>query len=234
MTILTTTTAANRRRPASCTSSTGSARNRPTDRHNEWADIARWRKAERERLIAARLAIPADTRAVNGRRRSPRDSTRSIGDVCGPHGQPLLAVSRRARPAAVDGLCHRARRHDRPAGRHRKGAAAGLPRLQARRPPGKGRLEHPDPRRGRAGHPRYRDRAAGRRRSAKLPAGLWRRLLRPHAGLAAAKAAGHRRRLRDAAHRDHPSATARHPDGPDRDVSELKPAPASSPSPCGR
>ena len=31
---------------------------------NAWPDIARWRKVERERLIAARLAIPADTRAV--------------------------------------------------------------------------------------------------------------------------------------------------------------------------
>jgi 5-formyltetrahydrofolate cyclo-ligase len=29
-----------------------------------WPDIARWRKAERERLIAARLAIPADDRAA--------------------------------------------------------------------------------------------------------------------------------------------------------------------------
>lgn len=28
----------------------------------EWPDIARWRKAERERLIAARLALPADLR----------------------------------------------------------------------------------------------------------------------------------------------------------------------------
>ncbi len=30
---------------------------------SSWPDIARWRKAERERLIAARLAIPADERA---------------------------------------------------------------------------------------------------------------------------------------------------------------------------
>lgn len=30
---------------------------------SSWPDIARWRKAERERLIAARLAIPADDRA---------------------------------------------------------------------------------------------------------------------------------------------------------------------------
>lgn len=30
------------------------------------ADIRRWRKAERERLIAARLAVPADTRAAHG------------------------------------------------------------------------------------------------------------------------------------------------------------------------
>ncbi len=29
----------------------------------EWRDVARWRKAEREKLIAARLAIPAETRA---------------------------------------------------------------------------------------------------------------------------------------------------------------------------
>ncbi len=37
--------------------------------------------------------------------------------------QPLLAVSRRARPSAVDGVAGRARRHARPAGRDRKGAA---------------------------------------------------------------------------------------------------------------
>ncbi len=30
----------------------------------EWAAVRTWRKAERERLIAARLAIPADTRAA--------------------------------------------------------------------------------------------------------------------------------------------------------------------------
>ena len=29
-----------------------------------WADVARWRKVERTRLIEARLAIPADTRAA--------------------------------------------------------------------------------------------------------------------------------------------------------------------------
>ena len=28
-----------------------------------WRDVARWRKAERERLIAARLAVSADERA---------------------------------------------------------------------------------------------------------------------------------------------------------------------------
>jgi len=30
----------------------------------QWRDVQRWRKAERERLIAARLAIPADERAM--------------------------------------------------------------------------------------------------------------------------------------------------------------------------
>ena len=34
------------------------------DELTAWPDIARWRKAERERLIAARLAIPADARAA--------------------------------------------------------------------------------------------------------------------------------------------------------------------------
>jgi 5-formyltetrahydrofolate cyclo-ligase len=34
------------------------------DELTAWPDIARWRKAERERLIAARLAIPADDRAA--------------------------------------------------------------------------------------------------------------------------------------------------------------------------
>jgi 5-formyltetrahydrofolate cyclo-ligase len=45
-------------------------------------DIARWRKAERERLIAARLAIPADTRAVLSARIAERlDGI--VGDVGG-------------------------------------------------------------------------------------------------------------------------------------------------------
>lgn len=34
----------------------------PEKQSIEWPDIARWRKAERERLIAARLALPADIR----------------------------------------------------------------------------------------------------------------------------------------------------------------------------
>jgi 5-formyltetrahydrofolate cyclo-ligase len=38
-------------------------RNIMKDELTAWPDIARWRKAERERLIAARLAIPADARA---------------------------------------------------------------------------------------------------------------------------------------------------------------------------
>ena len=50
-----------------------------------------------------------------------------------------------------------------------------------------------------------------------LPPGLWRRLLRPHAGGDAVQAAGHRRRLRTAAHRHHLPAAARHSDGPGGD-----------------
>src|SRR5688572_2607338 len=42
----------------------GRRRNIMKDELTAWPDIARWRKAERERLIAARLAIPADARAA--------------------------------------------------------------------------------------------------------------------------------------------------------------------------
>ncbi|RVA21017.1 5-formyltetrahydrofolate cyclo-ligase, partial [Mesorhizobium sp. M7A.F.Ca.CA.004.11.2.1] len=35
---------------------------------SDWIDVRRWRKAERERLIAARLAVSADARAVMSQR----------------------------------------------------------------------------------------------------------------------------------------------------------------------
>ncbi len=48
----------------------------------EWSDVRRWRKAERERLIAARLAIPADARAqMSARIAAGLDA--AIGDVAG-------------------------------------------------------------------------------------------------------------------------------------------------------
>lgn len=48
----------------------------------DWADIRRWRKAERERLIDARLAIPADKRAaMSAKIAAGLDS--AIGDVAG-------------------------------------------------------------------------------------------------------------------------------------------------------
>ena len=47
-----------------------------------WPEIARWRKAERERLIAARLAIPADDRAaMSAEIATQLDAI--IGDVAG-------------------------------------------------------------------------------------------------------------------------------------------------------
>ncbi len=42
----------------------GGTGQRAPDRLDSWPDVARWRKAERERLIAARLAISADVRAA--------------------------------------------------------------------------------------------------------------------------------------------------------------------------
>mgnify|MGYP001217495972 FL=1 len=47
-----------------------------------WDGIRRWRKAERERLIAARLALPADTRAALSARLAERLDA-EIGDVGG-------------------------------------------------------------------------------------------------------------------------------------------------------
>jgi len=47
-----------------------------------WPDIARWRKAERERLIAARLAIPADARAVMSAQIAERLDA-IVGDIAG-------------------------------------------------------------------------------------------------------------------------------------------------------
>ncbi|RWP63251.1 5-formyltetrahydrofolate cyclo-ligase [Mesorhizobium sp.] len=48
----------------------------------DWNDVKRWRKAERERLIAARLAVPADVRtAMSQRIGESLDAV--IGDIAG-------------------------------------------------------------------------------------------------------------------------------------------------------
>lgn len=47
-----------------------------------WADVRRWRKAERERLIEARLTIPAETRAEMAARIA-QGLDAAIGDVAG-------------------------------------------------------------------------------------------------------------------------------------------------------
>ena len=48
----------------------------------DWVDIRRWRKAERERLIAARLAVSADARAAMSTRIAEGLDAR-IGDIAG-------------------------------------------------------------------------------------------------------------------------------------------------------
>ena len=182
-----------------------------------WPDIARWRKAERERLIAARLAIPADTRtamsariaegldAIDRRCHRPHRSA-STGRFAASRtfGRGWPRSSQRGGTTALPVVVEKAHplifRAYRPGDRLEKGVwnipipAEGDPVIPdvVIAP-----LVGVDPR--------------------QLPAGLWRRLLRPHAGLLAAKTTGHRRRLRDAAHPDHPPAAARHPDGPGRD-----------------
>ena len=67
------------RRRASCTSCSR-ATGEPGFDAAAWRDVARWRKAERERLIAARLAISAENarrmtvRIAAGNRRAGRRS----------------------------------------------------------------------------------------------------------------------------------------------------------------
>jgi 5-formyltetrahydrofolate cyclo-ligase len=54
----------------------------PSGEAMAWPDIARWRKTERDRLIAARLAIPADERAaLSTRIAETLDAI--VGDVAG-------------------------------------------------------------------------------------------------------------------------------------------------------
>jgi len=54
---------------------------RPAD-EAAWRDVARWRKAERSRLIEARLAIPADDRAGMAARIA-RGLDAAVGDLAG-------------------------------------------------------------------------------------------------------------------------------------------------------
>ena len=48
----------------------------------DWTDVRRWRKAERERLIAARLAVSADMRTAMSQRIA-EDLDAVIGDIAG-------------------------------------------------------------------------------------------------------------------------------------------------------
>ena len=54
----------------------------PDDGAMTWPEIARWRKAERERLIQARLAIPADDRTAMSTAIA-EELDASVGDVSG-------------------------------------------------------------------------------------------------------------------------------------------------------
>ena len=101
----------------------------PRADRSDWTDVARWRKAERERLIAARLAISADARAAMSQRIA-EGLDAAIGDIAGrmvslywpfrgePDLRPWMASvnergGRTALPIVVE-----------------KGAAADLPRLR--------------------------------------------------------------------------------------------------------
>ncbi|MBZ9794235.1 5-formyltetrahydrofolate cyclo-ligase [Mesorhizobium sp. ES1-4] len=49
---------------------------------SDWTDVRRWRKAERERLIAARLAVSADVRAAMSQRIA-EGLDRIVGEIAG-------------------------------------------------------------------------------------------------------------------------------------------------------
>ncbi|WP_419697053.1 5-formyltetrahydrofolate cyclo-ligase [Mesorhizobium muleiense] len=49
---------------------------------SDWNDVKRWRKAERERLIAARLAVPAEVRTAMSQRIG-KNLDAVIGDIAG-------------------------------------------------------------------------------------------------------------------------------------------------------
>src|SRR6185312_4393392 len=49
---------------------------------SDWTDVRRWRKAERERLIAARLAVSADARTAMSQRIAEGLDT-NIGEISG-------------------------------------------------------------------------------------------------------------------------------------------------------
>ena len=114
--------------------------------------VKRWRRGERERLLALRQAVPADERRRLGAaietelRAPPRDAAR--------HPRRVLAVSRRVRPAAADRLGGRRGPHGRAAGRDRQEGPARIPRLAPRRDAGRRRLEHPGPGKARDRHAR--------------------------------------------------------------------------------
>jgi 5-formyltetrahydrofolate cyclo-ligase len=87
----------------------------------QWRDVARWRKAERERLIAARLAISADARAAMAARMAegidrligdPRD--RIVSLYWPFRGEPdlrpwLAAITQRGATAALPVVVDKAR-----------------------------------------------------------------------------------------------------------------------------
>ncbi len=88
---------------------------------SEWPDIARWRKAERERLIAARLALPAAARASMSAKIAEQIEA-AVGDIAGrvvsfywpfrgePDLRPLVAaVAARGGTPALPVVVERAR-----------------------------------------------------------------------------------------------------------------------------
>ena len=158
-----------------------------TVRHDTWSDVARWRKAERKRLLrrATRAGRRGPAGPVEAYRCKPRPGCRQGQRT---HRQRLLAVPGRAGPAQLVDTGDRTRRAHRAARGHPQRLAARVSRMVAGRSAGTRHLEYPCPLARPVGTAGRGDRAGGRLRRGELSA----------SAMAAASSTGRWRRCRSA------------------------------------
>lgn len=128
-------------------------------------DVARWRSAERQRLLTERTAMPVEARHTASHAiadhldRLLSDKFPSLQGLTISAWWPIKAELNLR--AWLDRPCSPGRA-SRPAHRRHQGCPADLPPLDARNQDGARFLEHPRPRRGVRGHPRHHPCPLGR------------------------------------------------------------------------